>query len=128
MHVNEEGEPIVLNGKVKMGNLDAKRDWGFAGDYVDAMWRMLQLDEPDDFIIGTGEVHTVRDLCAEAFQYVGLNWNDYVIVDDRFIRPTETGPLVADYSKAKRVLKWEPEVKFKQLVRILVDSHIARLK
>jgi GDPmannose 4,6-dehydratase len=127
-HVNEEGEPIFKNKKVAMGNLDAKRDWGFAGDYVEAMWKMLQLPKADDFIIGTGEVHTVKDLCKEAFDYVGLNYKDYVVIDKRFIRPTETGPLVADSSKANKILKWKPKTNFKELVALLVDSHIARLK
>lgn len=127
-YVNEEGEPIFKNGKVSMGNLDAKRDWGYAKDFVKAMWKMLQLKKPEDFVIGTGEVHTVSDLCKTAFEYVNLDWKKYVIVDERFIRPTETGPLVADYSKAKRVLKWKPKTSFKELVAMLVDANIARLK
>ena len=128
VYVNEEGEPIFLDGKVKMGNLEAKRDWGFAGDYVEAMWKMLQIKKADDFVIGTGEVHTVKELCAESFNYVGLNWKKYVVVDERFIRPTETGPLVADSAKSKNILNWKPQIKFKKLVSILVDSHLARLK
>lgn len=127
-HLNEEGEPIVKKGKVAMGNLKAKRDWGFAGDYVESMWKMLQQKKPDDYVIGTGETHTIEKLCAEAYDYVGLNWRDYVFVDKRFVRPTETGPLVADYSKAKKVLKWKPKTTFKKLVHMLVDSNLARLK
>ena len=127
-HLNEEGEPIVMNGKVSLGNLDAKRDWGLAQDYVEAMWLMLQQDSPDDFVIGTGEVHTIRDLCVEAFEYVGKNWENYSLVDQRFVRPTETGPLVADSSKAKRALGWEPSTKFRDLVHIMVDANIQRLK
>ncbi len=127
-HLNEEGEPMVKNGKVALGNLEAKRDWGFAGDYVESMWLMLQQKEPDDFVVGTGETHTIRELCEEAFSYVGLDWKKYVVVDQRFVRPTETGPLLADYSKAKKVLGWKPRTSFKQLVRMLVDAHIARLK
>jgi GDPmannose 4,6-dehydratase len=127
-HLNEEGEPIVKNGKVALGNLEAKRDWGYAGDYVECMWLMLQQDEPDDFIVGTGETHTIGELCKEAFSYVGLDWKKHVVVDQRFIRPTETGPLVADYSKAKRVLGWKPKTTFSELVRMLVDAHISRLK
>lgn len=127
-HLNEEGEPIVKNGKVALGNLEAKRDWGFAGDYVESMWLMLQQKEPDDFVVGTGETHTIADLCQEAFSYVGLDWKKYVVVDKRFVRPTETGPLVADYSKAKKVLGWKPKTSFKELVRMLVDAHLARLK
>ena len=127
-HLNEEGEPIVKNGKVAMGNLDAKRDWGFAGDYVDCMWRILQHNKPDDFVIGTGETHSIKDLCKQAFSYVGKKWQHYVYVDKRFIRPTETGPLIADYSKARKVLGWKPKVKFDDLVIMLVDANIARLK
>ena len=127
-HLNEEGEPIVKNGKVALGNLEAKRDWGFAGDYVESMWLMLQHKEPDDFVVGTGETHTIKDLCEEAFSYVGLDYKKYIYVDPRFIRPTETGPLVADYSKAKKVLGWKPKTSFKKLVQMLVDANLARLK
>lgn len=127
-HLNEEGEPIIKGGKVALGNLDAKRDWGFAGDYVRAMWMVLQEKKPDDFVIATGETHTVKDLCKEAFAYVGLDWKKYVVVDKRFVRPTETGPLVGNFSKAKRVLGWKPEVSFPKLVALMVDAHIARLK
>lgn len=127
-HLNEEGEPIVRNGKVALGNLEAKRDWGFAGDFVEAMWMIMQQDEPDDFVIGTGETHTIQDLCIEAFNYVGENWEDYCVVDKRFVRPTETGPLVANPAKAKRVLGWEPKTTFEELVHMMVDAHIARLK
>ena len=127
-HLNEEGEPIVKNGKVALGNLDAKRDWGFAGDYVEAMWLMMQRDKPDDFVIATGKTHTIRDLCVEAFLHVGLGWEEYVVVDKRFIRPTETGPLIGDAAKARKQLGWKPKVNFKQLVSMMVDAHLARLK
>ena len=127
-HLNEEGEPIMKNGKVSLGNLDAKRDWGFAGDYVRSMWMILQHDKPDDFVIATGETHTIRELCEVAFGYVGENWKDFVVVDDRFVRPTETGPLVGNYAKAKKELGWEPEVSFEKLVQMMVDANIARLK
>jgi len=127
-HLNEEGEAIVKNGKVALGNLEAKRDWGFAGDYVEVAWLILQSPKPDDYVIGTGEIHTVKELCEEAFGYVGLNWEKYVKVDRRFVRPTETGPLVADYSKARRLLGWKPKVNFKELVKMMVDANIARLK
>jgi len=127
-HMNEEGEPIVKKGKVGLGNLDAKRDWGFAGDFVEAMWLMLQQDKPDDFIVATNETHTIKELCEEAFSYVGKNWEDYVVIDKRFIRPTETGPLIGDYSKAKKVLGWEPRTPFNKLVQMLVDANLARLK
>jgi GDPmannose 4,6-dehydratase len=127
-HLNEEGEPIVSKGKVALGNLQAKRDWGFAGDFVEAMWLILQQDKPDDFIIATGVTHTIQELCEAAFDYVGQNWKDYVVEDPRFVRPTETGPLVGDASKAKKVLGWEPKTSFKELVQMMVDAHIARLK
>src|SRR3989339_1717326 len=127
-HLNEEGELVVKDGKVSLGNLEAKRDWGYAGDYVEAMWLMMQADEPDDFVVATGETHSIQELCEEAFGYVNLNWKDHVIVDKRFIRPTETGPLVGNPAKAKKILGWEPKTKFKELVKIMVDAHLARLK
>ena len=127
-HLNEEGELIFKNGKVALGNLEAKRDWGFAGDYVEAMWLMMQAENPDDFVVATGETHTIQELCEEAFSYVNLNWKDHITIDKRFVRPTETGPLVGDASKAKKILGWEPKTKFKALVKIMVDAHIARLK
>lgn len=127
-YLNEEGEPVFKNGKVAMGNLQAKRDWGFAGDFVEAMWLMLQQEKPDDFVIATGETHTVVELCKEAFSYVGLNWKKYVKVDSRFIRPTEAGPLVGDSSKVRKVLGWKPKTKFKYLVSIMVDANLARLR
>lgn len=127
-HLNEEGEPIVKNGKVALGNLQAKRDWGFAGDYVEAMWLILQQDKPDDFVIGTGETHTIQELCEEAYGYAGLKWKDYVVIDKRFIRPTETGPLVANPTKAKKILGWTPKTSFRELVHLMVDAQIARLK
>ena len=126
--LNEEGELVVKNGKVALGNLEAKRDWGFAGDFVEAMWLIMQADKPDDFVVATGETHTIQELCEEAFSYINLNWKDYVTIDKRFIRPTETGPLVGDASKAKKILGWEPKTKFKALIKIMVDAHIARLK
>ena len=128
VNLNEEGEPIVRNGKVALGNMDAKRDWGYAGDYVEAMWLMMQADKPDDFIVATGETHTIRELCEEAYSYVDLNWQDFVTIDPRFVRPTETGPLIGNPAKAKKVLGWEPKTKFKELVRMMVDAQLARLK
>lgn len=127
-HLNEEGEQIVKDGKVSLGNLEAKRDWGFAGDYVEGMWRIMQADKPDDFVLATGETHSIKELCEEAFKYVGLNWEDHVIIDKRFIRPTETGPLIGNPKKAKEILGWEPKHKFKELVAMMVDAHLARLK
>lgn len=127
-HLNEEGELIVKNGKVSLGNLEAKRDWGYAGDYVTAMYLMMQAKEADDFVVATGETHTIQELCEEAFSYVNLNWKDHVIIDKRFIRPTETGPLIGNPAKAKKILGWEPKTKFKELVKIMVEAHLARLK
>ncbi len=127
-HLNEEGEPIVKDGKVALGNLEAKRDWGFAGDFVEAMWLMMQHNEPDDFVVATGETHSIEELCVEAFTYVDLDWKDFTYVDKRFVRPTETGPLVGDGTKAKKILGWEPKTTFKELVHKMVDAHLARLK
>lgn len=127
-HLNEEGEPIVKDGKVALGNLEAKRDWGFAGDYVEAMYLMMQAQKPDDFVVATGETHSIQELCEVAFDYVNLDWHDFVTIDERFIRPTETGPLVGNPAKAKKVLNWEPKTKFTDLVKMMVDNHLARLK
>jgi GDPmannose 4,6-dehydratase len=109
-----------------LGNLDAHRDWGFAGDYVTAMWMMLQQDEPDDFVIGTGESHSVRELCEVAFNHVGLDYRDYVVKDPKFFRPAEVDLLVADPGKAKKKLGWKPRVGFDELVRMMVDADLAR--
>ncbi len=119
---------LGLADKVALGNLDSKRDWGFAGDYVRAMWLMLQQDEPDDYVVGTGETHSVQELCEVAFSHVGLNWRDYVVQDPRFMRPAEVDLLVADPSKAHRVLGWKPEVSFEQLIGMMVDADLALLK
>ena len=127
-HLNEEGEPILKNNKVAMGNLQAKRDWGYAGDYVEAMWMMLQAKKPGDYIVATNETHTIEELCKEAFEYVGKDWKDYVEVDKRFVRPTETGPLIGDYSRIKKEIGWKPKTTFKKLVAMLVDANVARLK
>lgn len=124
--LNEIGQPIVQNGKLKLGYLGSKRDWGYSPDYVEAMWLMLQQDRPDDFVIATGEVHTVEDLCKEAFSAVGLNWKDYILTDPHFIPPLETGPLCGDYSKAKKILDWKPKTTFKELIKIMVHSDLAR--
>ena len=112
--------------ELRLGNLDSRRDWGFAGDYVDAMWRMLQADTPADYVIGTGVTRSVRQLCEEAFGYVDLDWQRYVITDSRFQRPAEVDLLVADASKAKRDLGWAPVVGFRDLVRMMVDSDLER--
>jgi len=111
---------------LRLGNLDACRDWGYAGDYVDAMWRMLQLEEPEDFVIGTGVMHSVRDVCRVAFEHVGLDWEAHVMEDPAFLRPAEVEELCADASKAKRLLDWEPVVSFEELVRMMVDADLER--
>jgi len=105
-----------------MGNLDAKRDWGFAGDYVEAMWLMLQHDKPDNYVISTEETHSVQELIEIAFGYLNLDWKKYVKIDERFIRPAEVDLLIGDSSKAREVLKWKPKVNFEQLVKMMVDS------
>ncbi len=114
--------------ELRLGNLEAQRDWGFAGDYVEAMWRMLQQDTPDSFVIGMGETHSVREFCEIAFGHVGLDYKDFVIQDERFYRPAEVDLLISDPSKARSVLGWEPAVSFKELVTMMVDSDLARLK
>ena len=111
-----------LQNKLYLGNLDAKRDWGFAGDYVEAMWLMLQQSKADDYVIATGETHSVSEFLQEAFDHAKLDWRKYVAVDKRYLRPTEVDLLLGDASKARRVLKWTPKVNFKQLVRMMVDS------
>jgi GDPmannose 4,6-dehydratase len=119
---------LGLTDKLPLGNLDAKRDIGFAGDYVRAMWMMLQQPEPDNYVIATGETHSVREMCEEAFGYVDLDWRDYVVQDPRFMRPAEVDLLVGDYSKARRVLGWEPTVSFRELVRMMVDADLELVK
>ena len=111
--------------ELRLGNLEAKRDWGYAGDYVDAMWRMLQLDEPDDFVICTGETRTVREFCEKAFSRAGLDADDHVVVDERFYRPAEVDLLVGDRAKAESILDWRPTVDFTGLVEMMVDSDLA---
>ncbi len=117
-----------LQKELRLGNLDAKRDWGYTGDYVRAMWLMLQQDEPEDFVIGTGEAHSVRELCEVAFSYVGLDYRDYVVVDPKFFRPAEVDILLADPSKAKRKLGWEPTVSFEELIHMMVDADLERVR
>ncbi len=114
--------------QLALGNLDSKRDWGFAGDYVRAMWLMLQQDAPDDYVVGTGETHAVQELCEVAFAHVGLNWRDYVVQDPRFMRPAEVDLLVSDPSKAKARLGWKPDVTFKGLIEMMVDADLELLK
>lgn len=114
--------------ELRLGNLEAQRDWGFAGDYVQAMWLMLQQDTPDNYVIGTGETHAVREFCEIAFSHVDLDYKDFVIVDEKFYRPAEVDLLISDPSKAKKQLKWNPQVSFKQLVTMMVDADLERLK
>jgi GDPmannose 4,6-dehydratase len=114
----------ILRGeqeKLSLGNLDAKRDWGYARDYMDGARRMLQVDEPDDYVLATGETHSVHDFLDEAFGYAGLDWKDYVVIDSRYFRPAEVDHLIGDYSKAREKLGWEPTVRFEELVRMMVD-------
>ncbi|MFW6152458.1 MAG: GDP-mannose 4,6-dehydratase [Verrucomicrobiota bacterium] len=119
---------LGLTDELRMGNLDSERDWGFAGDYVKAMWMMLQEDKPDDYIIATGQAQSVRQFIHTAFDYVGLNPDKHVKIDPKFLRPAEVDHLVGDASKAKRILGWEPEVDFEGLVKLMVDADIERVK
>ena len=114
--------------KIYLGNLDAKRDWGFAGDYVEAMWLMLQQPKADDYVIATGETHSVREFLEEAFGIVGLDWQKYVEIDQKYFRPAEVDLLIGNPSKAKKILGWEPKVKFKDLVKMMVEADIKNLK
>lgn len=119
---------LGMQDKLFLGNLDAKRDWGFAGDYVEAMWLMLQQDQADDYVISTGETHSVRQLLDEAFGYLDLDWQDYVEIDPRYFRPAEVDLLIGDSSKARRKLGWTPKVTFRDLVRMMVDADMNELK
>ncbi len=118
---------LGMRNELRMGNLDAKRDWGFAGDYVKAMWLMLQQNEPDDYVIATGKTFSVRDLVEEAFKVADLDWEKYVVIDERFIRPAEVDLLIGNPSKAEKRLGWKPEVDFKGLVKMMVEADIERL-
>ncbi len=119
---------LGLAEELRLGNLDARRDWGFAPDYVRGMWRMLQHDRPDDYVIATGETHSVREFCQEAFGHAGLDWEKHVVADPRYFRPAEVDLLVGDAGKAARVLGWKPAVTFRDLVRIMVDADLAALR
>jgi len=126
-----DGVARIKTGKAKelrMGNLDARRDWGFAGDYVKAMWLMLQQDTPDDFVIATGVTQSVEDLVQVSFEHAGLNWKDHVVIDERFVRPAEVDLLIGDPLKAKEKLGWVPEVDFESLIKMMVDADIERHK
>jgi GDPmannose 4,6-dehydratase len=118
---------LGLARELRLGNLDARRDWGFAGDYVDAMWRMLQRDKPQDYVIGSGETHSVRDLADLAFSHVGLDYREFVTSDPKYYRPAEVDLLLADPSKARRELGWSPRVGFAELVAMMVDADLERL-
>lgn len=119
---------LGLLTEVRLGNLDAMRDWGFAGDYVDAMWRMLQQPQPEDYVVGTGRQHSVRDCCAVAFEHVGLDWRKHVSHDTRYDRPAEVDALLADPTKARERLGWSPTVSFERLIQMMVDADLERLR
>ena len=119
---------LGLADDLHLGNLESRRDWGYAGDYVRAMWLMLQQDHPDDYVVGTGATHAVRELCEVAFDHLGLDWTKYVVVDPQFYRPAEVDLLVSDPSKARSVLGWEPEVDFETLIRMMVDADLKQLR
>lgn len=119
---------LGLDDQLALGNLESRRDWGYAGDYVKAMWLMLQQEQPDDYVVATGETHSVRELCQVAFDHVGLDWEKYVVQDERFMRPAEVDLLVGDASKAGRVLGWEPAVNFQELVEMMVDADLELLE
>jgi len=129
-HVSHGAARIALgrDDERPIGNLEAHRDWGYAGDYVEAMWRMLQQDEPGDYVIGTGVAHSVRDVCRIAFDHVDLDWEEHVRVDEARLRPAEVDHLIADAGRARKELGWEPEVSFGELIRGMVDADLARLK
>ncbi len=119
---------LELANEIRIGNLDSKRDWGYAGDYVRAMWLMLQQDQPDDFVIATGETHSVERLLEVAFGHVGLNWRDYAVQDQAFMRPAEVDLLVGDPAKARRLLGWQPEVSFEELIGMMVEADLKKLR
>lgn len=119
---------LGLAKELRLGNLDSRRDWGFAGDYVQAMWLMLQQDQPDDYVVGTGSTHSIRELCSVAFSYLGLNWEDYVVVDPALIRPAEVDLLIADPSKVREKLGWQPKVSFEELIHMIVDQDLELLR
>src|SRR5574341_884467 len=119
---------LGLATELRLGNLEAQRDWGFAGDYVKAMWLMLQQEHPDNYVIASGQIHSVRELCELAFGHVGLDYRDYVVQDERFYRPAEVDLLIGDFSKAREVLDWRPEVSFADLVRLMVEADVRLLR
>jgi GDPmannose 4,6-dehydratase len=126
--LNEMGRPIVQHGKLALGNLEIARDWGYASDFVRAMWLMLQQEHPDDFVIGTGKLHTLRDLCETAYRCAGEDWRERVVSDPALVRPLEAGQTLADPSKARKQLGWETTVGFDEMVKRMVDAQMLRLK
>ena len=119
---------LGLQSELRLGNLDARRDWGHAKDYVEAMWLMLQRDVPDDYVVATGQAHTIGQFADAAFSYVGLSWRDYVKIDEAFMRPSDVHDLCGDASKARSILGWQPKTSFKELVEEMVDAAVARAK
>lgn len=126
--LNEMGRPVVQHGKLALGNLEIARDWGYAGDFVHAMWLMLQQDHPDDFVIGTGKLHTLKDLCETAYRCVNKDWRESVVSDPVLVRPLESGQMLADPSKARKQLGWESTISFEEMVKIMVMAQMLRLK
>lgn len=126
--LNEMGKPIVQRGKLSLGNLGVARDWGYAGDFVNAMWLILQQEKPDDYVIGTGQLHTLQELCETAYRCVGKDWRESVVSDPALVRPLEPGQTLADPGKAHRELKWEPTVSFQAMIEKMVAAQIQRLK
>jgi GDPmannose 4,6-dehydratase len=126
--INEMGRPIVQNGKLALGNLEIARDWGYAGDFVRAMWLMLQQQHPSDFVIGTGKLHTLRNLCETAYRCVGMDWREIVVSDAALVRPLESGKTLADPTKAKEQLGWQPTINFDEMVKKMVAAQMLRLK
>jgi len=127
-HLNERNQPIVQHGKLALGNLDISRDWGYAHDFIQAMWTILQQDTPDDFVIGTGQLHTLRELCEIAYQSVGKNWQDHVISDPALIRPLDANLTVADPSKAAKQLNWKPTIDFNEMIQKMVQAQLELLR
>jgi GDPmannose 4,6-dehydratase len=119
---------LGISDELRLGNLESRRDWGYAGDYVKAMWQMLQSDKPDDYVVGTGKTHSVRELCEAAFGHLDLNWQDYVVQDPEFYRPAEVDLLVSDPSKVRKQLGWEPEVSFEELIGMMVEADLIQLQ
>jgi GDPmannose 4,6-dehydratase len=126
--LNEVGKPIVQHGKLALGNLEIARDWGNASDFVNAMWLMLQQEKPDDYVIGTGKLNTLRDLCGTAYRSVDIDWRECVVIDPALVRPLETGQMLSDSTKALNQLGWKPSVTFDEMVKKMVAAQISRLK